>query len=100
VPGKREGLGLVDRNLGAFDLVGEAGIVPPPFRLVAGLAVHLGEQLAVVANLDFSQRLGLALNQIADPAQHLATGRGGHGRPGPVPHGTLGGGHRLVDIGF
>ena len=29
--------------------------VPPPFRLVAGLAVHLGEQLAVVAHLDFGE---------------------------------------------
>ena len=56
VAGVVERVGLVGRKDGTFDLVGEAAVVVVPLRHVRRLRAHLGEQLAVVADLDLGQR--------------------------------------------
>jgi ParB family chromosome partitioning protein len=71
-----EGVGLVDRQHRALDLVGKAAEIVVPLRRVAQLQAHLGDQLAVVADLDPGEPLGVLRDEVAEPAQQVpALGR-------------------------
>ncbi len=94
-----EGLRLVDRNKAAFELVDEAAEIPPPFRMVAKLAQHLGHELAIVAHLDLGETLRVRSNEVAELAHRLAARRRRHLRPGTTPHRLVGGLHGGVGIG-
>ena len=94
-----EGIGLVDRHQAAFELVDEPAEIPPPFRMVAKLAQHLGHELAIVAHLDFGEPFRVRSDEIAELAHRLAARRCRHLRPGATPHGLIGGLHGPVGIG-
>ena len=66
-----EMLRLVDRQHLALDLVGEATIIIVPLRRVLELQRHLGDQLAVVLDLNLGQVLGVVGDQIAELAQQV-----------------------------
>jgi hypothetical protein len=63
---------LVDRDDAALDLVGQAAEIVVPLRHVAQLGGHLADQLAVVADLDVGQALGVLGDQVAQLAQQRA----------------------------
>ena len=47
--------GFIDRDYRPFDLVAKPSIVIVPLGQVLALGAHLGDQLAIVADLDLSQ---------------------------------------------
>jgi hypothetical protein len=98
--GVGEGFGLIDRHQTALELVDETAEIPPPFRMVAQLAEHLGDQLAVVAHLDLGEPLRIGGDEVAELTHRLAARGGRHLRPGPVPHRLIGSLHRLVGVRF
>ena len=85
VPREGEMVGLVDRHDGALNLVGETAEVAPPFGIVVDLSQHLGEQLAVVAHLDFGQSLRVGRDQIGELHHQLAPAGRRHGGPRSFP---------------
>jgi hypothetical protein len=81
----------IDRHHGALNLVGETGVVIEPLRHVFRLRDHLGNELAVVAHLDFAEVLGVLLDQLGDPAHDLGARSRRHLRPSPALEGQVGG---------
>ncbi len=53
---------LVDGQRGAFDLVGEAGVVAIIIAYVGGLTGGLGQKLSAVGGLDAAKMRGVFLN--------------------------------------
>ena len=51
--------GFVDRDHGAFNLVGQATEIIEPLWHVLRLAIHFGFEFAVVAYFDVSQPFGV-----------------------------------------
>ena len=98
--GVGKGVRLVDRHQAAFELVDEAAEIPPPLRMIAQLAQHLGHQLAVVAHLDLGETLGIGGDEVAELAHRLAARGRRHLRPRAAPHRLIGGFHGLVGIGL
>ena len=62
-----------------------------PLRDVAELRRHLGQQLAVVPDLDRGELLGVARDQVAEAPQQLAAGGGVERRPWPFRERLVGG---------
>jgi hypothetical protein len=68
-----EGVRLVDRHDGPFDLVDQATEVAPPFGVIDELAAHLGEKLAVVSDFDFRQSVDVGGDEVGELQHELAT---------------------------
>jgi len=98
VPRESESVGLVDRHDGALDLVGEAAEIAPPLGMIDELAAHLGKQLAVVADLDLGQPVGVGGDEIGELQHELAAGRRRHLRPRPVAHRLRRRGDGAIDV--
>ena len=76
-------VGLVDRQVRAFDLVGEAGVVAVVVGDVGDLRRRLADDLAGVARLELGEPAGVLRDQVAEPVQQLAARGRGHRRPAP-----------------
>ncbi len=91
-------LGLIDGHHAAFELVGQAAEIAPPLGVIVQLAAHFGQELAVVANLDFGQSLSVGYHQISKPQHHLAALGRRHLRVRPRAHRAFGCLHRPVHV--
>ncbi len=77
VAGVHEEVRLVSRDHLALDLVSKPGEVVEPLGQRRHLACHLAQQLAVVLGLQFRESVGVARDQVGQPAQQpTAVGRG------------------------
>jgi ParB family chromosome partitioning protein len=96
--GHHEHVRLVDRQGGALDLVGQAGVVVIELGDVFDLAASLPQQLAGIDGLDLGHGVGVFGDQITEPPDQLAALSRGQLRPRPLSHGAVGSAHGPVDI--
>ncbi len=89
---------LVDRQIGALDLVGDAGIITIIVGDIGDLRRGLADDLAGVARLQFRKFLRIGSNEIGEPVEELATLRRRRLRPGAFVKRFLGGIDRAVDV--
>ena len=99
VPGEVEVALLVQRDDRTLDLVGQSAEVVVPLRDVIELALHLGEQLPVVAHFDRGQFLCIARDQVAQPVQQQSALTRSELRPWALGKGAVRGAHRAVHVG-
>ena len=69
-----------------------------PLRHVFGLRHHLGNELAVVAHLNFAEVFGVLLDEFRDPAHDLAARGRRHFGPGSALEGPVGGFDRRIHV--
>ena len=98
VPGEVEVALLVQRNHRPLDLVGQSAEVVVPLRDVIQLALHLGEQLPVVAHFDRGQFFCVAGDQVTQPVQQQSALTGSELRPRALGEGAVRGAHRAIDV--
>lgn len=97
-PGPDLEVGLVDRQVRAFDLVGEAGVIAVVVGDIGDLRRGLADDLAGIARLDLGQRAGMGGDQLREPGEELAARGCGHRRPRAGLEGAPGGGDGAVDV--
>ena len=90
--------GFIDRNDRPFDLVAKPGIVIVPLGQVLALGAHLGDQLAIVADLDLSQFIRFFGNQIGEFPDHVSAGCRRKRRPFALVERLVGSFDGAVDI--
>ena len=98
--GHRHHVRLVDRQGFPSDLVGQAGIVLKEVRNVIRLPARFLKQLARIDCFAAAERFRMFGQHFSKTAQHLASGRRRHGRPGAFAKRMMCGFHRAVDIRF
>ena len=64
---------LVDRQIGALDLVGQTRIITIIIRDIGNLRGGLTDDLAGIAGFEFGERLRILSDQIGEPVEQLAT---------------------------